>query len=148
MNNFCLQPDIFITVVKNESGYTAFGSRKINFFDLEHKVEYGELLGDRFINVMGIDKVAHTEIRGEVDGITMVQGTTRLAAIGALIDALDTEEREEAAQRLEILRQRELRERFGGEVNEELIRKVVKWRKKKAEKQEYYDAYEENPDGY
>lgn len=141
-----IKPELFILTYQDEAdNWVAWGSRKVNRFEVEAKLEdYEYTCYDGLIRDYG------TSLReflwnGSIGGMTMCSGTSQLSAIGALIDALRKEEDEERIAAAEREKRQADIARFGGEVNEELIRKIVRWRKKQAKKAEQEREYD--PDG-
>lgn len=135
-DSYC-RPNYFTSLVENPDGtWTAIGSRKMGFLNFELVREwdaYGALNTwdwDRDAVVYGPQTI---HLEGEAKGIITTQASTRLAALGMLLDAFDTEEREE-----EHLKRvgKELQElnRLGGEIDDELAKKIRKWRKKRDER--------------
>lgn len=145
MLDHSITPNWWMTVIENDGKWTAIGSRKINRIDIEARIDDYDwpLLGHSLYSPVA--SVAEYKIAGSVRGFTYTSGTTRLAALGALMDALQKEEEEERTVAAERSKRQEDLKRFGGEVNEELIRKVVRWRKKQAKKAE--QEREWDPDG-
>jgi hypothetical protein len=123
----------------------AWGSRKINRFEVEAKMEDYEY---SFYSGAILDRGSILKEyiwNGSLRGMTMCSGTSQLSAIGALLDALREEEERELKEDLEREKRRADIARFGGEVNEELIRKVVRWRKKQEKKRQLEEGWD--PDG-
>jgi hypothetical protein len=129
-----MSPEYFILIMEKEGTWTALGSRKVIQFDLESRInepEYLDYFGG-FIRDYGTASLRDYVIKGSLRNMTMVTGTSQLSALGALLDALRKEEEEEKEISVKYAQGKIDLQRFGGEVNEELIRKVVRWRKKQA----------------
>lgn len=123
-------PSLFLLTYEKDGEWVAMGSRKWIDISFESKMDEYEYTMS-WESLRRIEPAPrHIDIYGKLVGVTAVTAHTQLAAIGALIDALRKEEEEEQEQ---ARRSADIR-RFGGEVNEELIRKVVRWRKKQAKK--------------
>ena len=135
-------PELFITVTKQEDKWIAFGSRKVNYFSIENKVDYDDIT-TRTAFSYSSTYVSEIVSGCSMQGCIVVEGYSPLAAIGALLDAFREEEKQELIEE----ESRKIRnadiKRFGGEVNEELVRKVVRWRKKQAKKAADVDPYDE-----
>lgn len=137
-------PSLFLTVFEQNGTWIAMGTNKAFNFELTASRDWQELTGMGYYQ----DYPRHTEymFNGQTSTIATATGTTPLAAMGALLDYLREADEKEKEQNLVYAKRQEDLKRFGGEVDEELIRKVVKWRKKNAAKQAYIDKYEDNDD--
>lgn len=136
--DYVIDPKYFMAVVKaSENRWTAYGSRKLRYISFEGQYgndpyyDDGYSFGDTYKMVSPI-----RTIKAEADlyGMISVTANSPLAAIGALIDAFREEEEREAEESRQMKRKAELA-RFGGEIDEELVRKIVKWRKKRSDTQ-------------
>lgn len=124
-DEICSRPEYFFTLIKNDEGYLAIGSRKITQLDIA--TNFTDLIKTTSMFDPHSNFVhAPTEynVNGVVGGFIIVQGPTRLAALGQLLDALDEEQR----------REEEEARQAASYMDEELVRKITKWRKQQAKK--------------
>lgn len=147
-NEYSMNPEIFVFLVKSEKEWMAYGSRKINYVDIESVINHGDEFSyyGGLIREMSPATLREIKLTGSLTGLTMCVGSTQLGALGTLLDALRREEDEERKQNEAYTKRQEDIARFGGEVNEDLIRKIVKLRKKQAKKtqrEKEYDPYDE-----
>lgn len=144
--NMMTTPQLFMLVIETTDGFMAIGSRKIAQFELNAVVEDFDCWSLEGKNRIPIGP-SSVDINGTVYSLITVIQSTRTGAIFSLIQALDAEERqeEEAKKRSADLA------RFGGEIDEELVKKIVRWRKKRDKQkdvpvtydwEEYYDPYD------
>lgn len=144
--NATIQPNLFILTYKQEDGsWAAWGSRKVNFLDLEAKIDDGIEVTYRggLTHEMSPSTLREFIFNGSIRNLTTVTGNSELGAVGGLIDALRKEEEEELRASFEREKYKDDIKRFGGQVDEELIRKVVRWRKKQAKKKAEQDELDE-----
>lgn len=138
------KPTLFLMVIQGEENWIAIGSDKIDLFEFtasrEEELEFA-ILSHPYKSVFPtLNKYV---INGRTRTLASATGSSPLSAIGALIDFMRDQEAEETIRKEK--RKADL-ERFGGEVNEELIRKVVRWRKKQEKKRQQeaeWDPYNE-----
>lgn len=128
-NNYFTSAKYFMALIQNESGYIAVGSRTINYLEIGREVEMMPLLEYSYQAVLPYE--TKISINGSAHTLTYVTGTTPLSTLGSLLDAFKKDEEQEAEEKRQRVRQTELA-RFGGEVDDELVRKIVRWRKKQA----------------
>lgn len=138
-----LQPQLFITVIENDEGYMAIGSRKVSSLEITAATEYFETQNWKSFDNYLIQGPKSFEIAGVTHTLTTVQGRSRMGVIGQLLEAFDEEKRLEEEEKRERQKRQQDLARFGGEIDEELVRKIIKWRKKKAKKYEEDDYYED-----
>lgn len=131
------KPKFCFFLVEHEDGWMAIGSRQINYLDLE------SIMASDSIFTFGGDRIPlgppSYNINGSFETLIMAVNSSPLSALASLYEALQKEEAEEVAD----TKRREDLARFGGEINEELIRKIVKWRKKQEKKQPKEYEYHE-----
>ncbi len=130
-------PKYLIALMESEDGWIALGARKIGRLEINMSQGRDDITGGWDYWNLGRDKsytpVDHQYvITSDAKQFTYVKGKTQLAALGALLDTLREEEEREDAVKREYIAKQERITRFGGEIDEELIKKIVKWRKKQA----------------
>lgn len=142
MSNYYPNPSIFITVIKQDDKWIAMGSNKVDLFELTASRD------DTFVDVLSFASrsiypmMTTYMINGRTRTIATATAATQLSAVGALLDFFKEDEIREAVEQERKTQRQADYTRFGGEVNEELIRKVVRWRKKQAKKAEQEREYD------
>lgn len=146
MNLELSKPSLFISIIQQEDKWLAIGSDKVNFFEVESQIGggYPEItyMGDPCKTYY--PDIRSFKITGGTSTMVTTTGSSPLAAVGALIDYLKDQEKEEAIQQA---KRKVDFERFGGPVDEELISKVLHWKKKQEKKRQqeelHYDEWDE-----
>lgn len=135
------RPNYWFTLIKNDSdsgiGWIAFGSRQVSQVTVEAHGDYFKGALDTWDFDICSSYAPHCrtfEFHGTSSTLTYVKAVSPLAAIGALLDAFRDEEEREVEEERDRKRRVDLA-RFGGEIDEELARKIVKWRKKRDREQ-------------
>lgn len=130
------KPTYLMTLIESNGGWTAVGSRSVNFLNIEARREWEELSLTYFSDRSISPSIYHYLVEGSVRSFTVVSAPTQLQALGALLDEFRKQEDAELREAEDKAKRKADIARFGGEVNEELVRKVVRWRKKQAKKAE------------
>lgn len=129
-------PEFIISVFQNADGWGAMGSRKATQMTIQQQQQHFTGLdtwdfdGPRSY----LQHPVEFEFFARTHGFIYVQGTTILGALGTLLDAFQREEKLEVEEEADRKRKQDLA-RFGGEIDDELVRKIVKWRKKRDREQ-------------
>lgn len=146
MENYVANPSLFITLIHQNDQWIAMGSNKIDTFELTASRD------DTFADVMSFASrsiypmMTTYIINGRTQTVATATGKTQLAALGALLDFFKQDEIDDAIEAERKAQRKAELARFGGEVNEELVRKIVRWRKKQELKNRVESDYDHDYD--
>jgi hypothetical protein len=130
---------LIVSLQKGPNDWIAYGSRTINQIKIETMRGFDNIT--TWDSALVDLETTSREIlfEGRFNHVAVATGTSQLSAIGALLDFFREEEKKDLFERTEREKRQADIARFGGEINEELVRKIVRWRKKQAKKADDID---------